>query len=158
MYLILLLLLTLSPFSENVVMEKEYNTVLFHSISNYWNHMERVGWINEWALTYFPGNLPRFIRNLFTVSFVNLAGNVVLFLPMGWILGKSSKKQGVLRTLVACFFLSAGIEVAQFIGLSSRIADVDDVLLNVLGGGTGYLLYKIFHRRKKEGRRISHEE
>ena len=68
---------------------------------------------------------------------VNFVGNVVAFFPMGWaipvLLGQrfAAWKVGLLSLA-----LSATIEVLQgFSGM--RVADVDDVILNTLGGLMG---------------------
>ncbi|QSX08155.1 VanZ family protein [Alkalibacter rhizosphaerae] len=148
-YLLVLVLLTLRPFSGNVVAEKEYNLVLFQSLGNYWTHMKNHGLINLWAWEYFPEDLGVFFRNIFTVSFINLGGNILLFMPLGFFFGRFFRRQKGMRTLLTSFFVSAGIELAQFIGLSSRIADVDDVILNVVGGMFGFGLYILYDKWKK---------
>lgn len=150
-------LLTLRPFSPNVVQEKEYNLVLFRSISNYIRHMERAGLIQPWAWSYFPGNLPAFARNLFTVSFINVFGNVLLFVPLGVLLASFFQKNSGRRTILGCFLVSIGIEIAQFIGLSSRIADIDDVVLNVAGGVLGYGIHRWITVGKKRKGAIGEE-
>lgn len=70
----------------------------------------------------------------------NLVGNLVLLLPVGlvgpivfpWL-------DGWLRVLVASLALSLAIEVAQ-LWVPDRSADVDDLLLNVLGAMLGYAI------------------
>lgn len=147
-----LFLLTLRPFSPNVVQEKEYNLILFRSISNYIRHMKGAGLVQPWAWSYFPGNLSAFVRNIFTVSFINVFGNVLLFVPLGVLLASLFQKNSGRKTILGCFLVSAGIEIAQFIGLSSRIADIDDVVLNVAGGVLGTILHWVITTgRKRKG-------
>jgi len=45
--------------------------------------------------------------------------------------------------LLICFLVSVGIEVLQ-LATSYRSTDVDDVILNTLGGGAGFLIYQLF--------------
>jgi glycopeptide antibiotics resistance protein len=73
---------------------------------------------------------------------VNFVGNLGVFAPFGALLplalrGKTTAGQ------VAWwgFLLSAGIELAQFAS-GRRVADVDDVLLNVAGGLLGFAAFR----------------
>jgi glycopeptide antibiotics resistance protein len=74
---------------------------------------------------------------------INFLGNLGVFAPFGMLLpivrrGKTTAGQ------VAWwgFLLSVGIELAQY-GSGRRVADVDDVLLNVAGGLLGYAVCRI---------------
>lgn len=148
-YVVVLVLLTLRPFSGNIVMEKEFNLVLFQSLKNYWRHLNNFGIINPDAWAYFPGNPTAFLSRIFTVSFVNLAGNLILFMPLGYFFAGFFRKGKWIKTFGASLAVSAGIEGAQFVGLSSRIADVDDVVLNVAGAMAGCLFYWITWKWKE---------
>lgn len=73
---------------------------------------------------------------------VNLAGNIAAFMPMGFLLPlafKSMKKFS--RVITVSIFATVLIEVVQYL-TSSGISDIDDIFLNLLGGISGYLLYK----------------
>lgn len=76
---------------------------------------------------------------------VNILGNIVMFMP--WGLGLSllwRKNQSAVRMLLYAAFLPLVIETLQlFIG---RSVDVDDFLLNFLGGCLGGLLYVALRR------------
>lgn len=73
---------------------------------------------------------------------VNVPGNLAAFVPLGllWPVLRQGK-----TTARRVGLLSAGvslvIEVLQF-GSGRRIADIDDVLLNALGGLLGYGVYR----------------
>lgn len=68
------------------------------------------------------------------LGLLNLLGNMVMFLPVGFLLPLAVRLR--FRTAVAsCAVLSAMIELVQL--LMSRSLDVDDVLLNTLGGAVG---------------------
>ena len=69
----------------------------------------------------------------------NVVGNMLLFLPYGYFVGRyfagDSKKLSIFLITLA----SVAIEFTQLsIG---RVFDVDDILLNVIGGVIGYLLF-----------------
>jgi len=69
----------------------------------------------------------------------NLAGNIIGFIPFGFILPLLLKKYFNLKSILkATFTLSLTYEILQLIfGLGSF--DVDDLILNTIGGGLGYL-------------------
>lgn len=77
--------------------------------------------------------------------------NVVLTLPFGVYLAYYFKR-GLLSTLLLSFALSLFFEVSQITGLFGiyakpyRLFDVDDLLLNTLGGVAGYGLSHLFRR------------
>lgn len=152
LYTIGVMYLTLTPSHSTIVYGTEYNTVLFKSINNYLRHMRNFGLINFEAFKYFPGNPMSFVKNIFTVSFMNLLGNVVLFMPLGVFMGMYFKRWIIIKSFLVGFLVSSAIEVIQFIGLSSRRADVDDILLNVAGALAGtilYLLYKLLTGKRE---------
>lgn len=71
----------------------------------------------------------------------NLVGNVVLFIPLGFLpaLGRSPRRSGWCLLLAA--LLIAAVEAAQLL-LRVGSADVDDWLLNMLGVLLGYGIWK----------------
>jgi glycopeptide antibiotics resistance protein len=77
---------------------------------------------------------------------VNFLGNIVAFMPLG-ILIPLTRLRPTPAWHVAAWsaFLSAGIEVAQYFS-GRRVADVDDVILNALGGLIGYAFYRVWLR------------
>ncbi len=74
-------------------------------------------------------------------SFENLAGNVLLFLPLGFLLPwvwRGMRRWR--RTLAAAFLCSAGIELFQLFSAFGAF-DVDDLLLNCAGAMLGFGLW-----------------
>ena len=75
--------------------------------------------------------------------------NLVLFYPLGLLLGSVAEKK---RIIGIGFFLSFGIEMAQFIW-KLGYAETDDVLHNTLGVAIGVFLMlwmrKKFKTKKK---------
>ena len=78
----------------------------------------------------------------------NTLGNIVLFFPLGIMLPLISERLRTLkRVLVIALVLSLTIEATQFalrfVG-NPRATDIDDVILNTLGGCLGFGFYKEF--------------
>lgn len=73
----------------------------------------------------------------------NLVGNLVLFIPLGFILPELDHAfQSALRTGMFAFSASLAIEALQYAS-GQRVADIDDVLLNTMGGCLGYTTFVI---------------
>lgn len=87
------------------------------------------------------GYILKWMKLIFTnrTVFLNLFGNIALFVPMGIIF-----KQLSLKPFIICI-LSLGliitIEILQYI-TQKGIFDVLDIILNVLGIGIGYMIVK----------------
>jgi glycopeptide antibiotics resistance protein len=81
------------------------------------------------------------------------AGNVALFLPLGFLLPLLAPRlDRFWRTVGVGFLLSAAIELSQVASPGVRRADVNDVLMNTLGAAVGYLVYRLAVRAGR-GRR-----
>lgn len=66
-------------------------------------------------------------------------GNIILFIPFGYFATYYSKLTKIRHIFFVTFITSTTIEVVQrFIG---RSFDVDDIILNVVGGIIGFLLF-----------------
>lgn len=78
----------------------------------------------------------------FNIRVENLLGNIVGFMPFGFILPLLSKKFLRLRSItVATFGLSLTFELFQLIFRFGSF-DIDDLILNTLGGVLGYLIVR----------------
>lgn len=69
----------------------------------------------------------------------NIVGNVIMFMPYGFFVGKYSSGRNFLLTIFLIFLASVSIEITQL--AIGRVFDVDDIILNVLGGAFGYFVY-----------------
>ena len=76
-------------------------------------------------------------------SFENLVGNVVVFLPFGYLLPHilRTAKSGLMLMGYA-FFFSLSIELFQLFSAFGAF-DVDDLLLNTAGALIGFFVYKM---------------
>ncbi len=100
-------------------------------------------------------------REMFRYSFgsrlflKNVLGNLLLFVPYGFFVSYVLKERRLSIVLLLTCILSCTIEFMQLqIG---RVFDIDDILLNVMGGLFGYLIYwflyqlgKLFTRKKEK--------
>lgn len=97
--------------------------------------------------------IARYIENYesFGVSIIliNLAGNIVAFIPLGFLLPLVFKRTGRLVVITRITLLtSITAEICQYIFNVGGL-DIDDVLLNTVGGVLGYLVYTLVGNRNK---------
>jgi glycopeptide antibiotics resistance protein len=75
-----------------------------------------------------------------------VVGNFIMLLPLGIYLPllyrKLRRPLGFFAILFICLFVSIGIELLQLI-TSYRSTDIDDVILNTLGGCLGFIIYQL---------------
>ncbi|MDG0060834.1 MULTISPECIES: VanZ family protein [Priestia] len=82
----------------------------------------------------------------FSDFILNNIGNIILFLPFGFFLPMRFKKiDNLSKSLLVGMLLSVSIEIAQLF-MPNRWTDIDDVLLNTLGTGVGYSLFKVLNK------------
>lgn len=130
----LLLLIYALFFSESYgrtggMVEYHYNLVPFREIRRYLQYPQVLG-------TY--------------AVVTNLVGNIVGFLPFGAILPVLKRNmRSFWKILLLSFEFSAMIEVTQLITKVGSF-DVDDVILNTLGGVLGYGIFLICNRLRRK--------
>ena len=93
------------------------------------------------TLRLFAGLLdsprPEYVR----AAIINLGGNIIMFLPLGFFLPQIfSQLTPLPRTLLATALIITVVEILQLFTLVGS-CDIDDLLLNVLGSAMGYGLY-----------------
>lgn len=103
--------------------------------------------INSWPV--------RLLESAFGLSrpegydIVQVAANVVLFVPLGWLAVALTRARWWQVTLVG-FLLSSGIEVGQALLRPDRFATVSDVVANTLGTALGALTASlVLHRHER---------
>ena len=83
------------------------------------------------------------------------AANVVMFVPLGFLLPVAFQKMHSFgKTTLSLALFSFAIEFTQY--FTGRSADIDDLMLNTLGGILGYLIFFAISRLlgKKQSRKI----
>ena len=71
----------------------------------------------------------------------NVIGNVVMFIPYGIFASLYAKLDKPFHALCLVFFASVTVETTQL--LIGRVFDIDDIILNVIGGLIGYGIYRL---------------
>ena len=78
--------------------------------------------------------------------YINFLGNIILFMPIGFLLPLLFKRMEIFPfTVIVGFCISLFIEIMQL--PQNRSSDVDDLWLNTLGAFLGYLVYLVFRRK-----------
>lgn len=93
--------------------------------------------------------LYRILRNDFFVFFYLFVGNIIWFIPFGFLVPLlwNSGKKAILYTL----FLSLIIESLQYI-FGTGVTEIEDLILNTLGGAMGYWIFLLVASRLKNRR------
>lgn len=91
------------------------------------------------------------IKGLFNLTSINLfmmntLGNLILFVPFVIFINiLNQKKISLLKNLIIVLMFSLSIELFQYLEMyfqvAIRMVDINDIILNVLGGGIGYYIY-----------------
>lgn len=82
-----------------------------------------------------------------TLFYINVIGNIVLFIPFGYFISSYIKPKKILPILIVSVISSSTVEFVQL--CIGRSFDVDDILLNAVGALIGFLLYVAFRAIKK---------
>ena len=69
----------------------------------------------------------------------NVLGNIIMFLPYGFFTSYFLKEKKLLPILILTIVTSLTIECTQL--MIGRVFDIDDILLNIMGGVLGHYLY-----------------
>lgn len=78
----------------------------------------------------------------------NVVGNMLVFIPYGFYVSYILKLNKKRLLLILTFITSLTIEITQLsIG---RVFDIDDLMLNVVGGLLGYYLFRIIYNLKEK--------
>ena len=77
---------------------------------------------------------------------INLGGNVIMFIPLGFLLPFVSDRAKKLKNcFVMTFVVILSVELLQFATLLGSF-DIDDLLLNIIGIFMGWMAYIKIHR------------
>lgn len=94
----------------------------------------------SWSTNNFIPFREMFRYNIGSRLFVkNVLGNALMFLPYGFFISYYLKNKKPWLTLILTVIASFSIELVQMV--IGRVFDIDDILLNLLGGYLGYLVY-----------------
>lgn len=97
---------------------------------------------NTWAMVHIPG-----------VYWKQFIGNVFLLTPLGYVVLRLKIVQEWIRATGLVFLFTVGIEVVQLLKSTfldgSRSTDIDDVILNTVGGMIGIVVYIVIEKVKE---------
>ena len=74
----------------------------------------------------------------------NVVGNMIMFLPFGFFISYYLKAEKPTLPLILTFIASIAVEIVQM--CIGRVFDVDDILLNLLGGTIGFCIFHVLRR------------
>ena len=105
--------------------EYRYNLELFKEIRRFITYREQLG--------------------TFVVA-ANLLGNILIFVPYGFFVSMAGRTRGFFKTFFFSMFLVETVQLVTRVGSF----DVDDILLNTIGGVLGYIAFVLCNgiRRK----------
>jgi VanZ family protein len=92
------------------------------------------------------------LPNIFRYGVLEFGGNILLFIPLGFVLALLMPRGRRWMAPTLCVAGSFAAEFAQSVLLPERHADPTDVLGNTIGGLIGTLLVVVFFRRKPQRR------
>ncbi|MBD9098286.1 VanZ family protein, partial [bacterium] len=72
----------------------------------------------------------------------NVLGNVFMFIPYGFFCSYILKENKYQPILILTLIASISIETTQL--MIGRVFDIDDIMLNTVGGMIGYYIYILF--------------
>lgn len=79
----------------------------------------------------------------------NVLGNIVLFIPLGVYLTLFNRDKRTYKNVLWVFLISLSVEIVQYI-FKIGASDIDDVILNCLGGFIGIAAYRILLLKFKD--------
>ncbi|MGY4689930.1 VanZ family protein [Salibacterium sp. K-3] len=129
-----------------------YLSVLFYVTLLAWDHGSSYGPTGPGGRNYNLDLFESIYRiAVYSTDFIDpiviLGGNIIMFFPFGLLaaLLMNHRKKAWWLVLVFSVILSVFIEINQFI-FTHRVANVDDVLLNTVGGMLGVQFVMIVRR------------
>ena len=144
--LALLVLYCIGLASQTLTFHRSY----FSDLQELWARATQ-RWETGWGINLTPGYTIRSMleKGSHGQKVINLAGNVLIFAPLGFLPPLLWRRW---RHLWAVVPLSAGVScLIEFLQLFlGRSVDVDDVILNTLGGLLGYLLFCLIPKKLKK--------
>ena len=131
------------PYWEQI--QKNCNFTPWHTVGNYWDILTRPDYyLGKWEASLY--------RYRAVTAFINIAGNIVMFVPFGAFLPALwPRLQRAWKAIPVGILSIVLIEMCQLLTLRGR-CDVDDLLLNVIGIILGYGMWRLVqfcHKKKK---------
>ncbi|MFL9651893.1 VanZ family protein [Exiguobacterium chiriqhucha] len=105
--------------------------------------------------TPFQAFVETFSGTFYLADVIHLVGNIVLFIPLGFIVSIFFSEMKKKNVILIGLLVSLAIETIQalaglYLGYNYRSFDVDDLILNVIGTIVGVLIFKLLSGFLKE--------
>lgn len=98
----------------------------------------------SWSTSNFVPFKEMFRYDFGTVMFYkNVIGNMIMFMPFGFFISYFLKIKKCHIMFIMSLITSLTIETTQL--MIGRVFDVDDIILNILGGLVGYFVYRFLY-------------
>lgn len=95
----------------------------------------------SWSTSNFIPFKEMFRYELGSMMFLkNVIGNMIMFMPYGFFISYFLKAEKKSTIIYLSIIVSLTIEITQLI--IGRVFDVDDIMLNIIGGLIGFYLYQ----------------
>lgn len=94
-----------------------------------------------WNINLIPFKTLRgYLDSNNSLDFDNFFGNIIPFLPMGFLLGFifNKSRRRFIKSILVSFLIILTFELIQFFACIGYL-DIDDIILNVLSSSLGYL-------------------
>ena len=126
------------PYLQQV--QGNYNLVPFRTIGNYWHVLtNKTYYLTKWSYEQYLHQVRHGV--------VNLVGNVVMFVPLGYLVPRVWPKfQRFFKCMLLILVLILAVELLQLFTLLGS-CDVDDLILNLPGAAMGYILWNLQKRK-----------
>ena len=105
----------------------------------------------EGVMDEYHYNLELFKEIKRFIKYRHQLGNILIFMPVGYFSAMAGKRRSFFKTLFWSFCLTFCVELMQLI-TKVGCFDVDDILLNTIGGVLGYIVFVVCNllRRRNE--------
>lgn len=123
----------------------KFPSPIFWKLIDHWKNGGEIYWEKPHLVPFEI--ISYYVKNVHSFDdwfFKNLACNIIMFMPYGFLVPLFSKKNKWWQVLIFGVILSVLLEVIQGL-LGIGISDIDDVILNSFGLLVGYGIYKFIY-------------
>ena len=123
----------------------KFPSPIFYKLIDHWKNGGEIFWEKPHLVPFEI--ITKYVKNAHSIHdwfFKNLACNIIMFMPFGFLLPLFAKRNKWWHILITGIIASVIIEVIQGL-LGIGISDIDDVILNTFGLILGFLIYKLIY-------------
>lgn len=146
-YILLLLCFVVIKFYGNIdELIDRINTIKLNRKEGFWNiNLTTLSVLKRYLITAKNDIIH---GNLISYATLNILGNIVPFIPFGFLIPFNFKKiDNFFKFFLISSLFIVSIEFFQFITLLGY-ADIQDYILNIIGCSFGCIIYKFIHSKR----------